>query len=276
MNATPESIVRTLEAQASRVETPCGDGTMVWRRWGAGPPLVFFHGAAGSWTHWIRQIPDLSADYTLWIPDLPGQGDSAQPNPPNDLEAAANAMLQGLDVILPTGRFGALAFSAGLVLCAEIAGRLAGRVSLIVGVSPGAVGPTAPLALRSLRGITDPIEIDAVIRHNLATLMLAGPASIDEVALFIHKENTRRARFFLRYMDQGAPALDRLRTARTPAAVIWGGLDAARPNIDHYRQLFNELQPGLPFHVIEGAGHWLMYDASVRCNATIRSLLAQA
>jgi 2-hydroxy-6-oxonona-2,4-dienedioate hydrolase len=256
------------------VETPCGDGTMVWRRWGEGPPLVFFHGAAGSWTHWIRQIEDLSTDHTLWIPDLPGQGDSVQPIPPNDIDAATAAVLQGLDLVLPQVPFCAVAFSAGMVICAEIAGRLSGRVGLIVGASPGAVGPVAPLSLRSLRGITDPGEVDAVIRHNLATLMLADPHNVDELALFIHKENTRRSRFNLRYIDQGAPALDRLKTARTPVAVIWGRLDAARPNIDHYRQLFHELQPGLPFHVIEGAGHWLMYDAPALCNATIRALLA--
>jgi pimeloyl-ACP methyl ester carboxylesterase len=271
----PESIVRALDARATRVETPCGDGTMVWRRWGEGPPLVFFHGTAGSWTHWIRQIEELSADHTLWIPDLPGQGDSAQPIPPNDIDAATAAVLQGLDIVLPRGLFRTLAFSAGLVLCAEIAGRLAGRVGLIVAASPGAVGPVAPLSLRSLRGITDPGEIDAVNRHNLATLMLADPRNVDELALYIHKENMRQSRFLFRYIDQGAPALDRLKTAHTPIAVIWGGLDAARPNIDHYRQLFNELQRGLPFHVIEEAGHWLMYDAPARCNATVRSLLAQ-
>jgi pimeloyl-ACP methyl ester carboxylesterase len=273
---SPESIVRALDARATRVETPCGDGTMVWRRWGEGPPLVFFHGTAGSWAHWIRQIEDLSADHTLWIPDLPGQGDSAQPIPPNDLDAATTALLQGLDIVLPRGPFRTLAFSAGLVPCAEIAGRLAGRVGLIVAASPGAVGPVAPLALRSLRGITDPGEIDAVNRHNLATLMLANPRNVDELALYIHKENMRRSRFLFRYVDQGAPALDRLKTAHTPIAVIWGGLDAARPNIDHYRQLFNELQHDLPFRVIEGAGHWLMYDAPAPCNAAIRSILAQA
>jgi pimeloyl-ACP methyl ester carboxylesterase len=235
---------------------------------------VFFHGAAGSWTHWIRQVEDLSADHTVWIPDLPGNGDSAQPIPPNDIDAAAAAVLQGLDIVLPRQAFCTVAFSAGLVLCAEMAARLAGRVNLIVGASPGAVGPVAPIPLRSLRGISDPDEIDAVHRHNLATLMLADTRNVDELALFIHKDNTRRARFAVRYVDQGAPALDRLKIARTPVAVIWGALDAARPNIDHYRQLFNELQPGLPFHVIEGAGHWLMYDAPARCNALIRTLLA--
>jgi 2-hydroxy-6-oxonona-2,4-dienedioate hydrolase len=274
MNINPESVVGALDARATRVHTPCGDGTMVWRRWGEGPPLVFFHGTGGSWTHWIRQIEDLSADFTLWIPDLPGQGDSAQPIPPNDIDAATAALLQGLDIVLPHGPFRAVAFSAGLVPCADIASRLPGRVGLIVAAGPGAVGPVASLSLRSMRGITDPDEIDAVNRHNLAALMLANPRNIDELALYIHKENTRRSRFLFRYVDQGAPALDRLRTAHTPTAVIWGGKDAARPNVDHYRQLFQEIQPDLPFHIIAESGHWLMYDAPARCNATIRSLLA--
>jgi len=276
LNGNPESIVRALDACATRMETPCGDGAIVWRRWGEGRPLVFFHGAAGSWTHWIEQIEDLSTDYSVWIPDLPGNGDSAQPIPPNDIDAAAAAVLQGLEIVLPRASFRAVAFSAGFVLCAEVARRLGERVALIVGASPGAVGPIVRLSLRSLRGITDPDEIDAVHRHNLATLMLADPRKVDELALYVQNENSRRARFKLRYVDQGAPALDRLRGARTRVAVIWGALDAARPDIEHYRQVFNELQPGLPFHVIEAAGHWLMYEAPARFNAIIRCLLAQA
>jgi pimeloyl-ACP methyl ester carboxylesterase len=124
-----------------------------------------------------------------------------------------------------------------------------------------------------LRGISDPVEIDAVNRHNLLTLMLADPRNADELALFIQRENARRARFRVQYIDGAAPAVDRLKTAQTPVAVIWGGSDASRPNIDYYWQLFNELQPGLPFHVIEGAGHWLMYEAPALCNETIRTLL---
>jgi 2-hydroxy-6-oxonona-2,4-dienedioate hydrolase len=271
---SPPSIIRALDARATRVETPCGAGAMIWRRWGEGPPLVFYHGTGGSWTHWIKQIADLSRDHSVWIPDLPGNGDSAQPIPPNDVDAAAAAVVRGLDIVVPRETFRIVAFSAGFVLGAEVAVRLAGRVALIVGVSPGGVGPVIPLALRSLRGISDPVEIDAVNRHNLLTLMLAAPRNADDLAQFIQRENARRSRFRVRYIDGAAPALDRLKAAQTPVAVIWGGLDAARPNVDEYRQLFNELQPGLPFHVIEGAGHWLMYEAPGRCNETIRTLLA--
>ena len=55
---------------------------MVWRVWGSGEPLVLFHGGSGSWTHWIRNIPELSRHYELWVPDIPGLGDSAMPPQP--------------------------------------------------------------------------------------------------------------------------------------------------------------------------------------------------
>ena len=38
-------------ADAEVVHTPCGDGNLVWRRWGKGRPLVLVHGGSGSWTH---------------------------------------------------------------------------------------------------------------------------------------------------------------------------------------------------------------------------------
>ncbi len=47
-----------------------------WRRFGtddrALPPLVLLHGGHGSWMHWLRNVEALSADRTLWLPDMPG------------------------------------------------------------------------------------------------------------------------------------------------------------------------------------------------------------
>ena len=41
------SFVAGVAAKAERLETPCGDGVMVWRVWGSGPPLVLLHGGYG-------------------------------------------------------------------------------------------------------------------------------------------------------------------------------------------------------------------------------------
>src|SRR5262245_66454455 len=91
--------VDALNRVARKERTPCGDGTMVWRVWGAGDPLVLFHGGSGSWTHWIRNIPELSRHYELWVPDIPGLGSSAMPPQtwiPASIAAAAAAGVRGL------------------------------------------------------------------------------------------------------------------------------------------------------------------------------------
>ena len=60
----PAALLASFEARARRVETPCGEGSLVWRIWGDGPPLVLGHGGQGAWSHWIRNIDALAAHYT--------------------------------------------------------------------------------------------------------------------------------------------------------------------------------------------------------------------
>ena len=72
--ADPAATVDAVARTARKFQTPCGDGTMVWRVWGSGEPLILFHGGSGSWTHWIRNIPELSRHYELWVADIPGLG----------------------------------------------------------------------------------------------------------------------------------------------------------------------------------------------------------
>jgi pimeloyl-ACP methyl ester carboxylesterase len=43
--------------------------------------------------------------------------------------------------------------------------------------------------------------------------------------------------------------------------------------MDTRRDLFQKIQPGCPFHVIAGAGHWVLYEAPDRFNATLLDVL---
>ena len=90
MNRSPEAIVAEAEAEMTRLETPCGDGSMIWRRRGSGPPLVMLPGGHGSWTHWIRNIPVLAREHTVFAADLPGEGSSAVPPEPVGLDSIAD------------------------------------------------------------------------------------------------------------------------------------------------------------------------------------------
>lgn len=86
----PHPTIAELDAEAERIETPLqSGGRIVWRKWGKGPPLAFCsHGGSGSWTHWIRNIPVMSRNYSVYAVDLPGMGDS-DPFSGEDLELRA-------------------------------------------------------------------------------------------------------------------------------------------------------------------------------------------
>lgn len=74
---SPAQVVAAIDARSRHVETPCGSGSMIWRRWGQGsaPALVLLHGGYGSWTHWLKNVESLAARYTVWAADLPGLGE---------------------------------------------------------------------------------------------------------------------------------------------------------------------------------------------------------
>jgi 2-hydroxy-6-oxonona-2,4-dienedioate hydrolase len=114
----PEDVVAAVEADAKIIETPCGDGSLVWRRWGSGEPVVLAHGGSGSWTHWIKAIPALKQHYEVWAVDLPGLGDSAMPHHPHTPESCGKAVALGIKTLIPRERQARIvAFSFGSHVC---------------------------------------------------------------------------------------------------------------------------------------------------------------
>ena len=117
---SPEDILAGLDAKSVRHETPCGDGVMVWREWGAGPALILLHGGYGSWRHWIRNIAFFSAFRRVLVPDIPGLGESADaPDPtPRDIGAV---VAQGLEcLVYPAERVDLVGFSFGALVGAHV------------------------------------------------------------------------------------------------------------------------------------------------------------
>ena len=87
-----------------------------WRRIGSGPPLVLVHGGNGSWLHWVRNIDALAARHQLWLPDLPGCGESAELAAPASLERLVAALRHNIDSLIGTGRvidLAAFSFGSG-------------------------------------------------------------------------------------------------------------------------------------------------------------------
>ena len=114
---------------------------MVWRVWGKGEPLLLFHGGSGSWTHWLRNIPELARHYQLWVPDLPGLGQSAMPPEPLVPATSADVIVAGLDQLLPGARNLRLAgFSFGGHVAGLTAARLRDRIGVLTLIGVAARG----------------------------------------------------------------------------------------------------------------------------------------
>lgn len=273
----PAAAVDALNRTARKVRTPCGDGTMVWRVWGAGEPLVLFHGGSGSWTHWIRNIPELSRHHELWVADIPGLGDSAMPPKPWIPASIADVVIRGLDELFGTEAPLRLAgFSFGGHIAGLVAAKLKQRVSDLTLIGVAALGlradPREPFA-KERTGMTAE-EIAAVYHQNLAVLMFADPARIDALAIHLQAENIKRARFRSRPFAATDALAVALADVTAPVRTIWGTRDIiARPSLQTRLDILKRHHPELEVRLIEGAGHWVLYEAADQFNSAFLDLL---
>jgi pimeloyl-ACP methyl ester carboxylesterase len=274
---TPADYLARVAASGKVMTTPCGDGEMVWQVFGDGPPLMLVHGGFGAWSHWVRNIPVLARHYRLFVPDLPGHGRSAMPPEPITGHSLAAIVAKGLTQLIPAGAQCDIAgFSFGGIMSGCVAAQLGDRVrNLVICGSNGLGLPRSKLAgFQHWRGVTGPAALAEAHRTNLAILMFADAAKIDDLAVHIQTVNTPHARIKSRLIavtDVLAKALPDVKARLTG---IWGELDGyARLYMDERRQLFRSVQPDCGFHVLEGAGHWVIYEAADRFNTTLLGVL---
>lgn len=269
------AIVEGVAAEAERIETPCGAGTMVWRVWGNGPPLVLMHGGYGSWTHWVRNVLALARKFTVVAPDLPGLGESATPPEPHTAEGLAAIVVEGLDIVLPRDTAPHIAgFSFGGVLGGHVAAQLGDRLHALTLVGSNGLGLVRqPTDLQRVPASSSAEEALAVHRHNLGALMIADPAKIDDLAVYIQSQNAPRGRVRSRRFSRADTLARALPLVRVPLDGIWGERDAtAYPHLDERARVLRSFRPGARFEVIAGAGHWVQYEAADRFNPLLAEI----
>lgn len=275
--------VQCLAGLATRRTTPCGAGELVWRVWGnARPgvrPLVLLHGGSGSWTHWVRNIDALvAAGHQLWVPDLPGFGDSALPPSGSDADALVEPLHDGLQQLLQGAACDLVGFSfggmtAGMLLAAYPA--LAARLVLVGAPAMGVV-PRPQFALKAWRHLPTLAEQLGVHRYNLAALMLHDPDLIDGLALQTHVLNMQHDRMPRRRLSHTDILARSLAQVPCPVHAIYGQHDALYKSwIDQLAGAYAQAAPhfcGLT--LIEGAGHWVQFERPQAFHAALLAALA--
>jgi 2-hydroxy-6-oxonona-2,4-dienedioate hydrolase len=281
---SPAEYIAALDRASTRLTSPLvtsvGDGHIVWRCWGPkgqGAPLVLLHGGTGSWMHWIRNVEALSRDVMVLVPDLPGSGDSASPQPPFSAESIAVMLLQGLDQIIGAQtHFSIGGFSMGGLIAGYLAQQGGSRVDALMLVgSTGMGGTRAQMEpLKSWRRLPTDEEKRAIHRVNLGILMIHDPQNIDALAVEVQSRNAAVSRIRGKHVSHTGTLANCLPSFTGRLAGIWGEHDpTAAPYLAERRERLQSFQPGAPFDIVAGAGHWVQYEAYETVNQRMRELL---
>lgn len=260
--------IRSLQLNCERIVQPILGHEMVWRRTGRGAPLVLLHGGHGCWLHWARVISELSSSFTLWLPDMPGFGESSlspTPGSPQGLQELVSLLQQSLDTLLGAGTPIRLAgFSFGGLVAALLAARRDAVKSLVL-VGPAGHGglrrqTTVPLPWRDLDPELDPEKWTYRMRHNLLAQMLHRPAFVDALAMEIQWRGCSNTRFRSKPFSRSAALAPALRDYRGDVLTLWGEHDVTAHPDD---LVIDDASEGALRHsvVIEDAGHWLMHES---------------
>jgi pimeloyl-ACP methyl ester carboxylesterase len=268
---SPADQIASLDGRAARSETPCGDGALVWRRWGEGSPVVLLHGAYGSWRHWFRTIKPLAARHAVIIPDLPGLGDSAIPPLPMSLRSVATIIQDGLRTIVPaTSAYDLVGFSFGGSLGGVLAMLEGRRVRSFTAISTSRLLPSgSPPPMRAWRHLRSIGERDVVHRANLESLMFADPAGIDGLAVTLQRQNTELARIRTAEVVREPSLVDALGQTSATLLAMYGGEDRLVSTDPESLERLARALPRLEVRFIPGASHWAPYEAADAVNRAL-------
>jgi len=244
--------------------TDFAGGRVRWHLWGAGKPLILLHGGYGTWAHWVRVVQPLSEQYRLLIPDMPGFGESDEPNRPHSAEGIAEGLAAGVRQLLgeePPLRIAG--FSFGGVIAGHLAAQLGDQVAALVLIAPGGLGAKRgemPDLIPRSADMTA-AETEAAHRRNLEILMLSDPSHIDALALFTQQRNTALHRLKSRPISATDTLARILPAVSARKAAVWGEKDAtAGAYLDQRARILRHIDPALDFRVMPGLGHWVMYE----------------
>ena len=256
----PETL---LEARATLHRVAHQGCHVCWRQLGDGPPLMLLHGGHGSWLHWVRNIEALAGRYTVWVPDMPGYGDSDTPPEPTLDSLVAITMATLNQLVGDTARIRLAGFSFGGLVGAHLAAQR-GRVHRLALLGPGGHGgqrrPSGELlSWRSAADSGDANALAGVMRHNLAAHMLHDPARIDALAVQVHTAACLNTRFYSKAISRSATLAGALDQCDGPVLLAWGEHDVtAQP--EAIGRTLSAGRANCRTHVVADAGHWAQFE----------------
>ncbi|MGA0394294.1 MAG: alpha/beta fold hydrolase [Rhodospirillales bacterium] len=261
----PQDAIARIEGLSEVCHTAFDGGQMVWHVWGEGTPLVLLHGGYGSWMHWIQNLPVLAGRFQVFAVDMPGFGASGDMPEPHNAEHIAKLVSAGIDEIVPKDKPIHMAgFSFGGIIGGNVAPLQGERLishtfsgSSGMGLTRNTLEPFV-----SWRKAEMPEARKEAHRKNLEILMIADPAKIDDLALYIQDWNTQRGRVKSHLIGHADNLSEALSQTKGRLMGLYGNCDAYAKGHLHERVTYlSGFQTNLIFRELEGAGHWGCYES---------------
>lgn len=253
MRLTP---YREALAEAGRLrQVDVGDGRLCVADLGAGPPVLFLHGLAGSLSEWRHQLGPVCARRRVVAPDLLGAGESDKPvRGDYSIEAQAGRVRALLDA-LRLHRVEVVASSYGGGVALRLAVDHPERVSRMVLVAPVCYRERLPWFAAGCRlpgaaAVAEALRVPAwaaPVARRLSVHLAA--ATDDELQGLFDEINACGTRAAMVRWVRGALRSDArsvqagLRHMRAPTLLIWGRQDPIVP-VELGRRLARALPEG--------------------------------
>jgi pimeloyl-ACP methyl ester carboxylesterase len=251
---------------------------VMWRVFGdtKARPLVLVHGGHGDWTHWVRNIEPLAALRAVWVPDLPGYGDSdALPDGARfeDLMAATLESLDGL--VGASTEIDLTAFSFGGVVASTLACRRpVGQLALVGSAGHGGQR-RLQRELLNWKKVDAEDERRAMFDANLKSFMLHDPATANSLALTVYEQACLQTRFRSKDVSLMDNLAALLKQADVDTLLLWGTYDVTAAEPQRFSDRLRAESVRHAFGMVENAGHWAQFEAADEVNRRLSAFFSK-
>ena len=254
---------------------------VAYQKRGEGPPLALLHGGAGSWRHWICNIPALSEHFTVLAFDCPGYGSSLDMPPDFPMDDYISLVADSLAEACGDGNLHIAGFSFGGQIGMGAAVLLGDKVRAVSTV--GAAGFPRPgmrdLGLVSERRLREQLgrkpnvrELRDLHADNLAKLMIWDRARVTPYAVDIQIANVDRTRFDSRRYSRANRMPEFLSKVSCPVRMIYGEHDvSAYPGVNHRMDQIRAAKADADVVIVPGTGHWSQFETPGPINDALNS-----
>jgi pimeloyl-ACP methyl ester carboxylesterase len=254
-----------------------------WTRGGSGPPVVMCHGTPWSSWLWAPIAEALSAEYTTYLWDMPGYGESSK-------DAGHRVSLDGQGELLHD-LLEHWELDAPHVIAHNYGGAVALRAQLLHGsrfaslalVDVVALGPWGSDFFRLVRDHPEVFAaLPAAIHEGVVRAYIAGASHTgvtgDQADMLVRPwlGEDGQAAFYRQIAEADQAYTDEIEplypSLDLPVLVVWGSEDTWIPPDRAYR--LASVIPGAQLRVVEDAGHLIQLDQPVALENILRGWLS--